>query len=135
MGIRLQYTLAGGLLALTLALILEGAFGLDLIYAWLIGINVVAFAFYGIDKLNSRLGEAGAVRHRAGEQKAVRVPEFSLLSYALVGGSPAALVAMLVFRHKVSKPSFLFPFFLIAAAQMAVLYYYRDSIPWPWGGP
>lgn len=119
---KIEYALSGALLALTTALILEGALGLALGYAWLIGINVFALVFYGIDKLNSK----------ATIEQAVRIPELSLLVLALVGGSPAALVAMLLFRHKISKGGFLLPFIAVVLAQGAAVYYFRDRIPFPW---
>ncbi len=120
---KIQYALSGVLLALTTTLILEGAFGLSLIFGWLIGINAFALVFYAIDKLNSQSTAA----------QAVRVPEFSLLSLALLGGSPTALLTMLVLRHKVTKNTFLLWFVLVVAAQGAALFYFWDSIPWPAG--
>ena len=120
---RIQYALSGVLLAIMTALILEGAFGWSLILGWLIGINAFALIFYAIDKLNSQ----------ATALQAVRVPEFSLLSLALLGGSPAALLTMLLLRHKVSKNSFLLWFVLVVAAQGAALFFFWDRIPWPAG--
>lgn len=118
---KIQYALSGALLALTTALILEGAYGLSLIFGWLIGINAFAIVFYGIDKLNSQ----------STAEQAVRVPEFALLTLALVGGSPAGLLTMLVLKHKVTKNSFLLWFVLVVAAQGAAVYFFWDSIPWP----
>ena len=69
---------------------------------WLILINLIAFAPYGIDKLK-------AIRHE------YRISEAALLTLAFVGGSAGALLGMLVFRHKIRKPKFviLVPLFLI----------------------
>jgi uncharacterized membrane protein YsdA (DUF1294 family) len=106
---------------LTLALILEGALDLSLLLGWLIGINVFTFVFFGIDKLNSQ----------SSAPQRVRVPEFALAFLALVGGSPAALVAMFVLSHKISKTGFLLLFLMILAVQGAAIYFFRDSIPWP----
>jgi uncharacterized membrane protein YsdA (DUF1294 family) len=46
-----------------------------------------------------------------------RVPEAALLGLALIGGSPAAMMAMFILRHKTRKPAFLIPFALIVLAQ------------------
>ena len=54
-----------------------------------------------------------------------RVPESVLLTLALLGGSPAALVAMVILRHKTRKISFLVKFAVVVAAQvgLAVLWF------------
>ena len=53
----------------------------------------------------------------------MRVPESVLLGLALVGGSPAAALAMWGFRrrHKTSKPDFLRWFWMIVIVQVALL--------------
>ncbi len=76
--------------------------------AWLIAINLIALLTYGYDK-----SIAGG--------SATRVPESVLLGLALAGGSPGAFVAMLLFRHKTSKPPFLIPFALIVLLQGALI--------------
>ena len=54
---------------------------------WLIGINLLAFALYGIDK-------AKAKRH------AWRISEKILLGTGLLGGALGALLGMKLFHHK-----------------------------------
>ena len=54
---------------------------------WLIAINIVTFAVYGIDKRRARRG-------------AWRVPEKTLFLLPLLGGSLGALLGMRVFHHK-----------------------------------
>jgi uncharacterized membrane protein YsdA (DUF1294 family) len=105
--------------ALTTTLILEGAFGLSHVLGWRIGINAFTLSFYAIDKLKSQSTAA----------QAVRVPEFALLAQALLCGIPAAFLAMLVLRHKVSQSSFLLWVVLVVVAQGAALSFFRDSIP------
>ena len=61
--------------------------------SFLIAMNAVTFVSFAFDK-------AIAAREYT------RVPERTLFSLALLGGSPAALIAMFVFRHKVSKRAF-----------------------------
>lgn len=123
--VKILYLLSGLLLALTVALILEGAFTLALFFAWLIGVNAITFLFYGVDKLNSK-STAG---------QAARIPESTLLILTLAGGTPLALLAMAVFTHKVSDIWFLLKFFAVVALQAAFLVYFWDQIPWPAGMP
>lgn len=125
----LSYWLSGSLLALTLALILEGAFALPLAVTWLIGINLFTLLFYGIDKMNSIWAEGNPQR----EAKNVRIPEISLLLLALLGGSPAAAMAIILLPHKVNKFWFIMGFLLVLAIQGVVLYHVQDQLPSLWG--
>jgi uncharacterized membrane protein YsdA (DUF1294 family) len=76
--------------------------------SWLAAINLVTLAAYGYDKQI-----AGGGR--------VRVPEAVLLGLALIGGSPAAAAAILLLRHKSSKPAFLVPFALMVLLQLGLI--------------
>jgi uncharacterized membrane protein YsdA (DUF1294 family) len=121
----LSYFFSGGLLALAAALGLEGGLALPLLFAWLIGINAFTFLFYAVDKLNAKWVEANP----AGAQLMVRIPEWSLLFLALAGGSPAAGLAMVLFRHKTNKQYFIFRLIVIVGIQATALYAFRDKIP------
>jgi uncharacterized membrane protein YsdA (DUF1294 family) len=50
-----------------------------------------------------------------------RIAEVDLLALALIGGSPGALLARKLFRHKTRKQPFSILLFLIAAMQLGVL--------------
>lgn len=76
--------------------------------AYLVLINAVAFAAFGIDKWLARSG----VR---------RIAEASLLGIALVGGSPGAYAGRRLFRHKTRKQPFSSQLHGIAALQLAAL--------------
>ncbi len=72
-------------------------------------INAITFLAYGLDKAQAR-------------SRRWRTPEKTLWLLALIGGSPAALLAMNQFRHKTKKLSFQLPLILIISVQVAVLY-------------
>ena len=76
--------------------------------AYFAGANVITFAMYAWDK-------RAAARHRR------RVPERSLLTAALLGGSPAAFAAGRVLRHKTAKRSFRLRFALVVVIQLAFI--------------
>ena len=67
----------------------------------LLGVNLLAFALYGIDKGKAKRG-------------AWRIRESTLLLAALLGGSAGALLGMELFRHKTKHWKFkiLVPLFL-----------------------
>lgn len=125
MATKVLYSLSGLLLALTVALILEGALALPLLFSWLIAINAITFLFYGVDKLNSK-SEPG---------REARIPEITLLLLAFAGGTPLAILAMAMLRHKVSDTWFLLRFVLFLALQGTLLFLLWDQIPWPQGIP
>lgn len=71
-------------------------------------VNLATFAVFGLDK-------AAAADRRP------RVPERVLLTLALLGGSPGALLARPVFRHKTRKQPFGAWLTLIVFAQVVVI--------------
>jgi uncharacterized membrane protein YsdA (DUF1294 family) len=85
--------------------------GVDPVLAWLLVISLVTFLTYGYDKLIAGSGR-------------MRVPERVLLALAFAGGTLGALVGMWLFRHKTAKASFRLKFWLVVAAQIAVLVVY-----------
>jgi len=85
-------------------------------YAYLMGINLITFLFYGYDKRQSLKSKE-------------RVPEFTLHLLALLGGTPGALLGQLSFRHKTKKLSFRIVFWAIVLIQAGLgfgyWYYWR----------
>lgn len=59
----------------------------QIVVSYLLAVNVLAFALYGLDKRRARKGEW-------------RISEKTLLGIALIGGSIGALFGMQVFHHK-----------------------------------
>ena len=59
-----------------------------------------------------------------------RISEKTLLSFVAFGGVFGAGIAMLFFRHKTSKSSFLWKYFGIVLLQIALLYllFYKEVI-------
>lgn len=81
---------------------------MDLILAYLLSINLTTFLLYGYDKSIS-------------STERLRVPELNLQTFALLGGSPAALLAQKFFRHKTIKGSFQILYWVIVMLQIGLL--------------
>lgn len=60
---------------------------------YLVGIMLLTFITFGVDKVKAICG-------------AWRIPERRLLTLSWIGGAGGALLAMLVFRHKIRKDEF-----------------------------
>ena len=71
-------------------------------------LNLLTFVIFGLDKA-------------AAADKRSRVPERTLLTLAMLGGSPGALLARPVFRHKTRKQPFSAWLTLIVFVQVAAI--------------
>ena len=85
---------------------------------WLLAVNLITIAYYGIDKWL-------AARFVIG-----RIPELVLHTLSALGGSPAALLAMWFFRHKTIKTSFRVLFWGIVVLQVALSTYIVKLLWW-----
>ena len=66
-------------------------------------------------------------KHLAKTQKQ-RISEKTLLSFVFLGGSIGSVLAMLTFRHKTAKKSYLLKFWLIIVLQLlAIAWFYFNS--------
>lgn len=85
-----------------------------LLLYYLLAVNLLTFATYGIDKYKARHARW-------------RVREASLLLLAALGGSIGALLGMHLFRHKTQHKKFRYgvPLILLVQAAVAVFCYYR----------
>lgn len=66
---------------------------MQIVTGYIIILNIVTFAVYGIDKIKAQKG-------------AWRIPEKSLLLLAFIGGSLGAAAGMRFWRHKTLHPQF-----------------------------
>ena len=81
---------------------------LALIGTFLLALNLFTMLRFSQDKQRAEAGER-------------RIPEADLLGLALIGGSPGALLARRLFRHKTRKQPFSTWLFLIVALQAGAL--------------
>lgn len=64
-----------------------------IVLGFLLSINILAFLFYGLDKLKAR-------------RKSWRIPELNLILLGILGGGLGSLAAMVFFHHKLNKKKF-----------------------------
>ena len=79
---------------------------MDLLWIYLLITNVISFLLMGFDKLSARVDSE-------------RVPEIWFFLFSLAGGFGGIVFGMLVFHHKVSRPSFQLK--ICAGAILAIL--------------
>lgn len=70
--------------------------------------NIIGFALMGIDK------------HKA-KKRAFRIPEATLFTVALIGGSIGSILGMYTFRHKTRHPRFVYGMPAILILQIVLL--------------
>ncbi len=79
------------------------------IWQWyLLIVNAAAFAAFGIDKLLAKMD-------------ARRIPERVLFGFAIIGGSPGAIIGMRLFHHKTKHRSFALGLPAILIMQIALV--------------
>lgn len=88
---------------------------LKLFLAYLILINLVNFILFGIDKYRARHGKW-------------RIPEATLFTVAIIGGSIGAYVGMSVWRHKTKHKQFTIGIPLIILLQLALYWIISNKI-------
>jgi uncharacterized membrane protein YsdA (DUF1294 family) len=82
---------------------------------YLIVVNITTFTLFTYDKVQ-------AIRDT---KNISRVPEINLLLMSLLGGTIGATVSMLIFRHKIKKPSFLIKFVVVIIMQAVCIYLFN----------
>ena len=76
-----------------------------------IGINILTFLIYGVDKWKAKRDKW-------------RIPEDTLIWLAIAGGSVGALLGMYLFRHKTKHKKFLIGIPVILLVQAGLLYFF-----------
>jgi len=66
---------------------------IQIVVLYILLVNLGGFVAFGVDKKKSQRAKW-------------RIPETTLMTFALLGGSPGCLLAMNLFRHKTQKPLF-----------------------------
>ena len=66
----------------------------QIIYIYIIIINLLSFMLYGIDKLKAKTNS-------------YRIPERILILFTTLGGFIGSSLAMILFKHKLYKPKFI----------------------------
>ncbi len=89
-------------------------FGLTLLYAGFIGVNLGGFFLVGLDKWLARAAD-------------LRAPERVIIGLALAGGSVGVFIALHVFRHKTRKPWIQASIILILFLQVVVAASLREG--------
>ncbi|MFU8970316.1 DUF1294 domain-containing protein [Chryseobacterium wangxinyae] len=82
---------------------------------FIIVINLITFFTFSLDKWK-------AVKNR------IRISEFSLLILTFIGGTIGAVLAIVIFRHKVSKTNFLLKLGLIILVQIFIVIFFNLKI-------
>lgn len=86
---------------------------MDVLFCYFLILNGIAFTLTAYDK------------HLAKTQKQ-RISEQTLLSFVFFGGTIGSGLAMLIFRHKISKISYLWKFWGILFIQGLMVYLWYD---------
>lgn len=82
---------------------------MEVLFVYFLIITFLTFVIAGYDKYL-------ALKNR------YRIPENTLFTAAFFGGSIGLLFAMLLFRHKTSKTSFIVKFGIIVLLQLVLIY-------------
>jgi uncharacterized membrane protein YsdA (DUF1294 family) len=89
-------------------------FDLSYLEAYILFISIFSFFLYGYDKIK-------AIQNN---KNISRISEKALLFSSLLGGTIGSLFAMVLFRHKIKKFSFLIKYIFVVAIQVIFIYLY-----------
>lgn len=87
----------------------------EIIIAYAVLVNIVTWILFGIDKWKAKRNKW-------------RIPEATLLFFAVIGGSIGALCGMYLFHHKTKHKKFFIGVPFILLLQIAVIIYYYVQI-------
>jgi uncharacterized membrane protein YsdA (DUF1294 family) len=106
------------LLALALTLVLAALFLIlkfPVYQAYIAGVNLVTFGYYGYDKIQAKRG-------------AGRVPELVLHFLALAGGAAGGIAGQWLFHHKLRKPLFHIILWLSLLGHLLVFVIFQQTL-------
>ena len=84
-----------------------------LLYTFL-AVNIIAFIVMGYDK-------------KLAKNNKRRISELTLLIFVFIGGTIGSGLAMLFFRHKTAKTSYLLKFWLLVVLQFLIIWIYLTN--------
>ena len=87
---------------------------MDYLFYYFLIVNIFGFFQIAYDKRQAIKGKR-------------RISERSLLGIVLLGGTVGSGLAMLIFRHKTAKTSYILQFFGIVVLQMLITYYFYNQ--------
>ena len=87
----------------------------EIIIAYAVSVNIATWILFGIDKWKAKRNKW-------------RIPEATLLFFAVIGGSIGALCGMYLFHHKTKHKKFFIGVPFILLLQIAVIIYYYVQI-------
>ncbi|WP_291286369.1 DUF1294 domain-containing protein [Flavobacterium sp.] len=91
---------------------------MEVLLTYFLVVNITVFILAGYDKYQARKNKQ-------------RIPENTLFFLEAIGGTAGLLLAMLSFKHKTSKSSFIIKFsfiFLIQVLIVVLLAWYKHSV-------
>jgi len=83
---------------------------MKLFLLYLLSINAISFILFGFDKFL-------AIKNKR------RIPEKELFTVSTIGGAVGGMFAILVFKHKISKTSFMWRFMFIFIVNIVGIYF------------
>lgn len=84
---------------------------MKLFLLYFLSINVVSFVLFGIDKFL-------AIKNKR------RIPEKELFTVSTIGGAVGGMFAILVFKHKISKPFFMWKLMFLFVLNVVGIYFF-----------
>ena len=87
------------------------SFSLSYTEIYILFISIFSFLYYSFDKLQ-------AIRNN---KNISRISEVNLLFSSFIGGTIGSILAMIIFRHKIRKLSFILKFIFIVSMQVLML--------------
>ncbi len=83
---------------------------MKLFLLYLLSINAISFVLFGYDKFL-------AIKNKR------RIPEKELFTVATIGGAVGGMFAILVFKHKISKATFMWRFMFVFILNIIGIYF------------